>query len=256
MIGQASIVNKLKSFTLSSLPHSMLLVGEQGSEQHDICKEVTEHFGIELKDLKDVTINHELVDQIYESKVITLYIIDLSTITVKEQNILLKLYEEPSDYTYIVLLAENESIALETIVTRSYSFKLETYSKEVLENLIFDPDREEGYKELVLSLCSTPGQIEIANMTDMIKLKTLCTKIVQSLSKASYPNTLSIARKLDDENFNLYMFTKVLSQIILETKAYYLYEHVKDLRETINMMTNKRCYFEEFLTKIWIQARS
>ena len=93
-------------------------------------------------------------------------------------------------------------------------------------------------------------------MTDMIKLKTLCTKIVQSLSKASYPNTLSIARKLDDDNFNLYMFTKVLSQTILETKAYYLYEHVKDLRETINMMTNKRCYFEEFLTKIWIQARS
>ena len=115
MIGQASIVNKLKSFTLSSLPHSILLVGEQGSEQYDICKEVTEHFGIELKDLKDVTINHELVDQIYESKVITLYIIDLSTITIKEQNILLKLYEEPSDYTYIVLLAENESIALETI---------------------------------------------------------------------------------------------------------------------------------------------
>ena len=41
MIGQNNILNKLKSYTLSSLPHSILLIGEKGSEQYDMCKEVS-----------------------------------------------------------------------------------------------------------------------------------------------------------------------------------------------------------------------
>ena len=110
---------------------------------------------MDLDIIEDKPINRELVDQIYENKFISMYVIDLSTITIKEQNILLKLYEEPNDYAYIVLLAESDSIPLETIMTRSYSFKLESYTKEVLEPLIFDPNRKEGYKDLVLSLCST-----------------------------------------------------------------------------------------------------
>lgn len=259
MIGQSSIVNKLNSFTLSSLPHSILLIGERGSEQEDICNTICDNYNFELKNLKDIPINHELVDQIYDNKVLTLYVIDLSEITVKEQNVLLKLYEEPSNYAYIVLLAESDSIALETIITRSYSLKLETYPKEVLEKLIFDPDRKAGYKQLILELCSTPGQIEIANITDMVELKNLCVKIIQSLSKASYPNTLSIANKInfkdENEKFNIYMFIKVLSFMILEYKAYDIYEYVKDLRDNISMMTNKRCYFEKFLTDIWVNSR-
>ena len=173
---------------------------------------------------------------------------------------LLKLYEEPNDYAYIVLLAESDSIALETIMTRSYSFKLESYSKEVLEPLIFDPNRKEGYKDLVLSLCSTPGQIELANITDMVELKNLCTKIVNSLPKASYPNTLSIANKInfkdENEKFNIYMFIKVLSLVILELGEYSLYPYVKELRDNIYAMTYKRCYFENFLTKIWLHTRA
>ena len=260
MIGQNNILNKLKSYTLSSLPHSILLIGEKGSEQYDICKEVSSYFGMDLDIIEDKPINRELVDQIYENKFISMYVIDLSTITIKEQNVLLKLYEEPNDYAYIVLLAESDSIALETIMTRSYSFKLESYTKEVLEPLIFDPNRKEGYKDLVLSLCSTPGQIEIANITDMVELKNLCTKIVNSLPKASYPNTLSIANKInfkdENEKFNIYMFIKVLSLVILELGEYSLYPYVKELRDNIYAMTYKRCYFENFLTKIWLHTRA
>lgn len=259
MIGQFNILNKLKSFTLSSLPHSILLIGEHGSEQEDICKEVTNHFGIELNILKDVAINHALIDQIYENKTLTMYVIDLSSVTIKEQNVLLKLYEEPSVYAYIVLLAESDAVALETIMTRSYTLKLETYPKEVLEHLIFDPDRELGYKQLVLEMCNTPGQIELANVTDMVALKTLCEKIVKSLPKANYPNTLSIANKInfkdESEKLDLSLFIKVLSKAILDSKAYYLYEYVKELRDNVGFMTNKRAYFEKFLTNIWINSR-
>ena len=52
------------------------------------------------------------------------------------------------------------------------------------------------------------------------------------------------------------MFIKVLSLVILELGEYSLYPYVKELRDNIYAMTYKRCYFENFLTKIWLHTRA
>ena len=47
MIGQQHIVDALTKYSLENLPKTVLLLGEKGSEQFEVAKEVAAHFGLE-----------------------------------------------------------------------------------------------------------------------------------------------------------------------------------------------------------------
>ena len=42
----------------------------------------------------------------------------------------------------------------------------------------------------------------------------------------------------------------------LKDKPVITFTHFKELRDNIYAMTYKRCYFENFLTKIWLHTRA
>ena len=63
-------------------------------------------------------------------KVPKIYIIDSSTISIKEQNIILKFVEEPLKNSYIIILKNSK--LLPTILNRCQKWKFEAYSKEEL----------------------------------------------------------------------------------------------------------------------------
>ena len=76
MIGQQNLIKKLNSYTINNFPHSILLVGERGSEQEEVCEYISEKFDFTLIDITK-NIDHDLIDSIDQVKVPTLYIIDM-----------------------------------------------------------------------------------------------------------------------------------------------------------------------------------
>lgn len=250
MIGQQSLIKKINSYTVGTFPHSILLVGERGSEQEEVCDYISNKFDLTLVDITK-SIDHDMIDAIDQVKVPTLYVINISELDEKVQNILLKLYEEPNMYTYIILLCENDNLVLDTIKTRSYRMMMDKYTKEMLEPLI------EKDKDLVLQVCNTPGQVETANHTDMTSLLDTCNSLPQLLKYMSMYDVLSYSDKINfsDEydKYDLFLFVKVLRKVLLDCRE--LYECVIPFDTyvwtMVDRMDGKRRYFDHLMLDLW-----
>lgn len=253
MIGQEQFLQKLNRYDLSTFPHSVLLLGDKGSGHVDICNYLGEKFDISVYDISEM-ISTEFINQIYLNVDPAIYTVDIHKITEKEQNILLKLLEEPNQLTYLILYGESTYSLLETIINRSYILQMDKFTREQLEPLVTN----EADKDLILRLCSTPGQVEVANHTDMKALSKLCNTMMTSMNRANLANALTITNKINfkDEydKFDLDMFIKVYTNEL----SVYNSEHKMDMlkilsefKKYINFMTDKKRYFDNFILKLW-----
>ena len=260
MIGQKKLKSKIDSYTWNTFPKSVLLVGDLGSEKDEICEYISEKFDIPLYNITEL-ITDEYIDEIYSMPSKGLYMVDCSKITEKEQNILLKFYEEPNSYMNIILTCENKYNILETIQTRSYELLMDLYTRDELEPLC-NPEN----KEYILKVANTPGTVEDLNHVDLVGLEKLCRTILSSLCRANYQNTLTIADKINfkDEydKYPLWAFIRVFSNTILEfinenkLVDSNLYLLVNNFNKTYEPLLDKRRYFENLLTEMWMETRN
>ena len=249
MIGQKNLTNAISQF--QELPHSLLLVGERGSEEELITDYVANKFNLITFDLTTL-ITKDFIDQIYESHTRSLYVVNLLKTTSAQQSILLKFFEEPTPYSYILLFTENESLVLDTILTRAYKLKMDSYTIEDLKTYSSTLD------ELAYKICRTPGQVDLLAHTDVQKLYGLCNAMVDAMNRASYTNTLSISEKLNysDEysKYDLYLFLKMLRLVLLEKSKLGLYKKILNIDKTIWQMNNKKLQVEYLLTELWCEC--
>lgn len=255
MIGQQKLKSKIDSYTLSTLPHSILLTGERGSEQDEICAYIAERFNLPMYDITDL-ISEEYINEIYSMPSFGLYIINsdnfLSSNSENKQNILLKFFEEPNPYMYIVFICSNKYNLLETIQTRSYELHTDLYSRSQLEPLCI------GNKELQLRLAGTPGLIEELNHVDLEGLKLLCENMVTKIQKANYQNTLTISNKINfkDEydKYPLWAFIRMLELVMLEHRSNF-YWLVEKFSKKYELLLSKKDYVDNLLTELWLEAK-
>ena len=209
MIGQKRLLKKINNFKLDNFPHAVLLLGNWGSGKHLMANYIATKFGLSLVDITQ-NISLEIINNMYLSIFPSLYIIDASLITEKEQNILLKVVEEPSEKIFLMVLGESKINLLDTLVNRCVCFNMDLYSEAEL-----DPFIKNDNKDLMLKILDTPGQIIAFNNINLKGIYSLCEKIATKLGSASYTNTLTIVNKLNykDEydKYNVDLFLKLFS---------------------------------------------
>ena len=215
IIGQIKLLDKINSLTLSTLPHSLLFIGEYGCGKHFICNYIANKFNLELNKL-DNNIKQEDIDNIISKPYPCLYVVELDNAIPKFQNTILKLIEEPTAGVFIIGLTSNTNNLLLTLSNRCQKWYFEKYSKEELNQFIKDKSKA----NLLLSVFDTPGQIIIGQEYPIEEMKNLATNMLDRIGNASVPNTLSISDKLawkdEKEKFNVEIFLKVLEKRSLE----------------------------------------
>lgn len=263
MIGQKKLLEKLNIFTIDTFPRSSLLIAEKGMGKHTAIKYINSHIlKLPLLDISK-TISSELINQIYCNPNPAIYLIDLSEITEKEQNIILKFVEEPLNNTFIILLAENQNMVLETVLNRCILFEFENYSKEELKTFISDTDNT----DLILNIIKAPGKILTTNTQNIKDIVETCEKIITRLNKANYANILSITNKInfkdsfDKFDFNLFMDTLNYSlfSTYLKTNNKTILRMCELTREQrkqlVDKRLNKEIFFIRYITKLWKISR-
>jgi DNA polymerase III delta prime subunit len=200
----------------------------------------------------------DYINEMYERSFPSIYVVNLMSIKEKQQNVLLKLVEEPLNNTFIILIAENKGLVLPTILNRTIVLELAKYKKEDLKTFV-TADNED-----LLNIFHTPGQLIQAQITDLKGLQDLCYKIVDKMSVAAYSNALTIANKINYSNemdkYDIYVFFDMLVYCLFEKyqattdkKILSIYKETITYRTYLlqNSLLNKKCLMENYLTHIW-----
>ena len=256
MIGQDKLLNRLKSYSLFEFPHSILLIGEEGCGKHTVVDEISKYFDFELMDITDM-ISLDTIIEINQRLVPTVYLINMNSLTDREQNIILKFLEEPSPYAYIMLISEGTHNLLGTIVNRCILFEFEPYTKEQLSTFY-----KGEHLDSVLKICSTPGQVLSINGNKLEDMLKGCNDIKNILKVSYYESRLitnSINLNNEYDKYDLKVFLRALLNSLyssyLETRDdtdYKLYLLVdSEVRKLRDSRLNREKFLLSLITKMW-----
>ena len=187
MIGQERLQNIFSNFTMSNLPHAVMLVGERGCGKHTLVGMLSDRLGVSVENISSKL----TYDQIAEMSVEALphfYIVD-GQVSDSSQNSLLKFIEEPPSYSYVFILADNRESYLPTITGRCRVYTFDNYTDEELLNFTEDLS--------VIKMLRTPGKIIELSSSDSKSILDLNRTILTKISVASIPNTLSLLDKFN-----------------------------------------------------------
>ena len=253
--GQERICSFIDSSTLDEFPRSLMLIGERGSGKHLICSYISNKFNLECLDISEL-ISLELIEQINERVTPYLYIIKINSLTVKEENTILKLLEEPLKNAYLVLLTETDNGILPTILNRCQTWRLQNYSKEFLSTFLKEDNVE------LLNIATTPGQILEMQSNNFKDMYALCNKIITKIPEANIPNILTISNKLafkdEKDKFNYKLTLLLIRELLLfyykqDNNLKYLKAYIllNDLLKTIkNVTIDPKPLFDKWLLEM------
>lgn len=258
--GQDKIINFIDNHSIETFPQTLLLLGERGSGKHLIANYIKDRFKLEMIDITS-GINQEFLDSIVEEVYPKFYLIDLQGVTERQQNLMLKLIEEPLKNSYIILLAEDTSRILSTVLNRCLLLQLQPYPRDFLREFLKDSTRED-----ILSIAHTPGQVVELEGVELNKAVELSNLILDKLNVASFPNTLTISNRIafgkEDSKMSLELFLDVFKYVmksrVVDNKPfnYRLYELTTDLCKDLKYFNlNKKQLFENFLSNAWMEVR-
>lgn len=264
IVGQSKLLEMINKTQLDAWPSTSVLYGDLGSGKHLLLKYISEKFGLQILNLTGI-LTQETIEEIYQKPEPVIYYLESDKLTIKQQNMILKLIEEPLKGSFIVILCDNKSKLIDTVWNRCQVFTFESYSKEDLLKFV---DDKVVNKDYILSVASTPGQVQMLQSYDIESMIDLADKMFDKMSTASFSNTLSIEDKIgfkeEKDKVDIRVFIKVLVNRITtkikssDTDMYYkMFNLVNELSYKSKLANVDLKYlFDSFLSKLWKVSRA
>ena len=271
VIGQEKLVKALESYTLETVPKTILFLGQSGCGKSWIANAFAKQLELDTVqlDIGDTTkyTMEELKDKLidfYQCPVRKLYLFNLKGASEIRQTVLLKLIEEPSMYMNIILMAESTVGILPTILNRCVKYVFEPYTPEQLKQFDWAVNCSE---EIAYEICKTPGQLLELSADNLDQALGLCRAIISSVDKANYANTLSIVTKInlkdDAKKIDFKLFFDLMTYAAFDdykknnnelSFKIYLYT-IRQQAKALNINVAKEAFLLNYLDNIWRLAR-
>lgn len=220
LVGQDRLKQLITKYSQTGLPKTLMFTGGLGCGKHSFAKYLAQECNLEYQEL-DSSISSEDISAIQFSTVRTLYVIDLDTFSLIQQNQILKFIEEPSEPVYILLLTSSESTVLQTVLNRCVKIAFEPYTTEQLQFIsknsgLTDPRAYEIFK--------TPGKIMALTNSSFSELMNLAEKVVHKIKLASYANAMLISTKINYKD----LYDKIDFYLFFDAVEYTAFEDFKN----------------------------
>lgn len=261
MIGQDKLREKLKAFTLETLPRTILLVGDSGCGKHTLVKELSKWYGVDLIDVSGL-LDSEYINEIYLSTINMFYLIDVSKLTEKSQNIMLKFLEEPPQNSHIILISTSKSSVINTVLNRCMVYEFEQYSRDELNYFI-----KEGNRDKILTYCETPGQIIMLNYNTIEDMESTIDKIIDKIGVVGYVNLLTVSNKFNyGDEYDKYDIDLFMNMFLSKLETAFrenMYDYALKMYQVVIKYKNKlkdsryrkNLLIESMLTDLWTEIR-
>lgn len=219
IIGQTKLLSKIDMYCAKqSLPKTLMFIGPKGCGKHLIASYIAIKYNLDLVSV-DTTFSGEDIDSFNYKTIKTLYLIDLSNYTEKQQNIFLKALEEASSTAYFILITNSEAGVLSTILNRCTKYYFEPYTKEQIEQITNTAVDSQAFK-----IFQTPGKLLNLTESSFKNILNLAKKIVHEINTMKYANALAISTKINYKDF----YDKVDFDLFLDAVEYLALDDYKN----------------------------
>lgn len=143
----------------------------------------------------------------YESKNKIFIIENAELMTVQAQNTLLKTIEEPNKYNIFILLAENEKLFLQTILSRCIMLRLRTVERELCEKIIKIKKTHIGEdvatKYAIFSSGNIGKAFDYIEDETYIELRNQIISILKKINQINPADALMLSKELSEYKSNI-----------------------------------------------------
>ena len=223
MIGQTKLLNNIQVLIdREKYPRFSIFIGRTGSGRKTVAREVAKRLGVQfivqLPDVKADTIRG-MIDEAYRNPNDLLYIIpNAENMSAQAKNALLKVTEEPPNYAYFIMTAQDENSLLDTIKSRGMLFHLDTYTPTEIGEYA-DCDNTEDLR-IITSVCETPGDVDILKKIEPTNFYNYVDMVVNNIAEVSGANAFKIASKIrfkdEEDKYDLSVFWRTFMLVCLE----------------------------------------
>ena len=214
MVGQNKLISAVdKYIETNTLPRTLMLEGDWGCGKHELARYIADSIKFPLHDITD-SLTLETIERIMLSPTPSVYLINGSDISVKDQNVILKFLEEPLKNAYIILLTENKAKLLNTVVNRCVCLTFESYTNEELATFI---ENTSLWDTELVEYANTPGRVKEFESCPVKEMVEFAKKILLQIRLANYSNVLTIPNKINfkdkEELFDFELFSYLLVNV-------------------------------------------
>lgn len=222
-----------------SCGHCKSCIQADGGNHPDIHYIQHDKYNILVDDVRE-QVNNDIDIKPYSSNYKVYIIPDAHRMNEQAQNALLKTLEEPPEYAVILLLSENKSSLLDTIISRCVSYQMTPVSKEEIarylqEKLMMEADRA----ELAAGFCQgNIGQaLRFAASDDFKAMKDQVMALMKEIDTLPIPVIMDKMRDFSKDKAPFYDY---LNLILLWYRDILMYKATKD--------TNLLLYSDQYVT--------
>lgn len=163
----------------------------------DIIYVTHEKASIGVNDIR-LQVNNDIMIKPYSSKRKIYIIDDAEKMTEEAQNALLKTVEEPPEYAVILLLVNNISALLPTILSRCVQLNLRPVSKEIIQGMLMKEYHVPDYLAQISATFSGGNVGKAINFATSEEFATLKSKVVFLVSKIFELHIYEIMEKVKE----------------------------------------------------------
>ena len=221
VIGQKDLINFINN-SIDNFPRFCIICGPKGSGKRTIEYYIQDMLGIEKVNC-GLKVNEvrNYINMAYTQNDRLCYVFeDCDDMSLNAKNALLKVTEEPPKESYFIMTVCDINKVLETLISRGTVLKISPYSKEELIEYIDYSEHKltKDQRDLVLKLCTYPGEIEDLLTYDIEEFYEYCELILDNISRVPVANALKITSKfaIKDKGYDIRLVLNAIQHIAMQ----------------------------------------
>lgn len=198
IVGQKNLLNQIEILS-SRFPRFVILSGDKGCGKKTICNHIATvlNASINYCDIGIASVR-QIIDMSYEQVQPIIYVFaDADSMSISAKNALLKVTEEPPRQAYFIITLRSLENTLETLKSRGTVLRLDTYSKQDLQDYIRYKNYDFGTNiDTVLQICESVSDIDYINTIEINKFYTFCSLVCDKINIPKNGNAFKITKNL------------------------------------------------------------
>lgn len=249
IIGQSNLLDRIDDLIANdNFPHFTIIVGNSKSGKKLIANYISDKLGCtfvpcsnKIDDIRDIIVSsYNVIEPMC-------YVWNnVDDMSVGAKNALLKVTEEPPNNAYYIMTLRTTENMLPTILSRGTTLHIQPYTNQQLKQYCNKRKLNSDNMDIVLNMCSVPGEIDILNKYNIDEFILFTNKVLDFIGQASIANTLKLSnsfilKKDETDKYDIKLFLNCVMTLCMQR-----YNNTNDTRynrlciETCNILSEFR----------------